>query len=59
MRIYQNIFVVKSEDLKWFINEITKQAAELQEKGFEVEFDYKPLMNHEQITYTCMVKAFN
>jgi hypothetical protein len=60
MKTIKHIRFIKAEDgdLTWFAEEIIRITEKLQDNGWQVEYDYKPLLNKKNIIYTCMIRAF-
>jgi hypothetical protein len=62
VKIYTHIRMVRNTDMDGFVDEICKRSEELQARGFQLEYVYKPLIYKgffkRKIIYTCMIKAY-
>jgi hypothetical protein len=62
MKLYTHIRMIRNTDMDEFIDEVTKRSEELQNRDFQLEYDYKPVFYkgvfRKKIIYTCMIKAY-
>lgn len=62
MKTHTHIRMIRNKDMVGFTEEVINASEELQDRGFELEYDYKPIFYkgvfRKKIIYTCMIKAY-
>lgn len=62
MKTYTYVQMIQNKDIETFTKNVRKYSEELQEKGFVLEYDYKPVLFkrffRSKILYTCMILAY-
>lgn len=62
MKVFTHIRMIRNTDMNEFTEEVIKRSGELQNRGFQLEYDYKPIFYKgffsKKIIYTCMIKGY-
>lgn len=62
MKNYTHIRMIQNDSLETFTETILRHTEEFQGRGFEIEYDFKPLFVRrffrKKIVYTCMLRAY-
>lgn len=62
MKKYTHIKTIQISDMEKFTEEVITASENLQDRGFQLEIDYKPVVQkgffRNRIVHTCMIRAY-